>query len=719
MAVRVRADLEYFAVSGYQEPTWVVRDPLTRDCFHLGEEEYFLLTRINGQMSNAALCAAFSRRFSDRTFSEQELQGLIVDWLQKGLLLGPLQQLPQPAEPARTGFRSWLKNPLVIRFRGWDPQRFLNALLPYCGWLYSRPFQWLSFLMVLAAAIIGLTHFPEIVRDSAALPLLFGPSDWLLAVGCISLAKILHEFGHALTCHRYGGRCHEMGAMLLAGIPCLYCNVTDAWTFRRRRERLAVSGAGIAVDVWLASLALLAWHFSQPGVFHSLCLLLAILGSVNSLLLNGNPLMRYDGYYVLTDLLGQANFRSRAMQQTRRTIWRLLFGQREVPVDQVQPGLVVYGAAAGVYLWLILFVILSSVYFTLQPYGLEQLAVAFGLVVIPAQFAAGTRVMLREGQREYRKRGARGGRAVTTLGLLGLMLAAVLFFPFPRRIPATGVLRLAHSRPVVANEPGLVASAASLDGRIEAGEDVFSLANASLNQQLAGVQTRVLTWTALRDAVDRKRTQLEDSAETLALAAEQLAALQDESERLRTRQADLTYRTAQPATFLPYPPPHSRQSEEELAIPPTNVLRPENRGAFVESGTPLGELADTQAFELIVAIPEHWANHVAPGADVLFFLPETGAISHSGELVELAATANRVQGETAADLAVQRLASLLATRPGSADQPYIAARVRVETSLEQNWSLYQTSRVRIAVASASLWQRGVEFIQRTWRNSPL
>ena len=719
MAVRVRADLEYFAVSGYREPTWVVRDPLSRECFHLGEEEYFLLPRIDGQVSNAELCAQFSARFPERNFNESDLQPLLVDWLKKGLLLGPIHRFPQPSAASGKSRWGWLKNPLVIRFRGWDPQRFLNGLLPWCGWLYSPTFRGLSLLLILSAAVIAMTHLPEIAHESLALPLLFGPADWLLAIGCISLAKVLHEFGHGLTCHRYGGRCHEMGVMLLVGIPCLYCNVTDAWTFRRKRERLAVSGAGIAVDIWLASACLLAWHFSQPGVFHSLCLLLAILGSINSLLLNGNPLMRYDGYYLLADWLGEPNFRTRAMRQTRRTFWRTLFGTTSAPVEQLRAGLVAYGAAAGVYLWLILFVILSSVYFALQPYGMENLVVAFGMVAVPAQLAAGGRMLFREGGQEFRQRGRRTGRAGIALGLVGLLLLAVLFVPFPRRIPAYGLLRMASTSPLVATESGRITQAADLIAPLESGQTVFSMSDAALQQQRAGVQTRLLTWRALYEAVDRKRTQLEDSAETLSLATEQLTALADEAERLETRLDDLSYQASQPGRLLLYPPAQRTGGASPDALPESNALRLENRGAFVGNGTTLGELVAGDDYELIVAIPEHWAGHVATGADVLFFLPETGGDPHHGELVELSATASRLRSDEQADLAEQRLASTLAERPGMANQPCVTARVRVHSEDAAKWAVYQTGRARIAVAPASLWQRGQEFIKRTWRNSHL
>ncbi len=138
----------------------------------------------------------------------------------------------------------------------------------------------------------------------------------------LAVVKVLHELGHALTCKHFGGDCHEIGVLLLFFTPCLYCNVSDAWLFPGKWPRIAVSAAGIAVEVFLAAIATFLWWFSIPGVFNTLCLNIMIVCSLNTLLINGNPLLRYDGYYVLADLLDVPNLG----QQSRWLLGRLLAG---------------------------------------------------------------------------------------------------------------------------------------------------------------------------------------------------------------------------------------------------------------------------------------------------------------------------------------------------------------------------------------------------------
>lgn len=341
MQLQVRYDLEYFPVEGYRDHSWVVRDPLTRQCYHLGEEEYFLLTKLHGVSSLETLRQQFEQQFFPRLLTIQELKALVTDWLLKHLVTGDPTVVARwkreagiVEEERDSLWKSWLKNPLVLRFRGWDPQHVLEEIAPWFRWVYTIPV--LCFLLIFYAlgAGIAVQNFPEILLESSQLPRLSGLEFWLVVVFWISLTKIFHELGHALTCHQFGGRCHEMGVMILAGIPCLYCNVTDAWTFRRRRERVLVSLAGIAVDLLVASCAILLWSVSSPGLFHAVCLLLALLCSLNSLFLNGNPLMRYDGYYILSDLTGKANLRSESQKQARSLIWRGLMGKRQTRPEQ-------------------------------------------------------------------------------------------------------------------------------------------------------------------------------------------------------------------------------------------------------------------------------------------------------------------------------------------------------------------------------------------------
>ena len=126
----------------------------------------------------------------------------------------------------------------------------------------------------------------------------------------VVVAKTLHELGHALACRHFGGECHELGILLLVFLPCLYCNVSDAWMFDSRWRRVAVDVAGMYVELVLAAICTFLWWFSVPGWFNSVCFNLMIVCSLNTLLFNGNPLLRYDGYYLLSDLLEVPNLRA-------------------------------------------------------------------------------------------------------------------------------------------------------------------------------------------------------------------------------------------------------------------------------------------------------------------------------------------------------------------------------------------------------------------------
>ena len=115
--------------------------------------------------------------------------------------------------------------------------------------------------------------------------------------------KILHELSHGLACERFGAECQSIGLAFLFFSPCMYCDVTDAWMLPRKSHRIAVSLAGVYVELFISSLGLWLWWFSTPGLFHQICLQVFLAGSVSTLLLNANPLLRFDGYFVIADLL--------------------------------------------------------------------------------------------------------------------------------------------------------------------------------------------------------------------------------------------------------------------------------------------------------------------------------------------------------------------------------------------------------------------------------
>ncbi len=740
---RLRPDLEFYRVEGFEIPTWVVRDPLTGNCFHLGEEEHFLLTHLPrletasppGETAARALCAAFERRFPPRQLSSSELSGLLLDWTLKELLIvephtegtwrSRLGQAGLAARPA-AGKAGW-GNPLVIRWRGWNPGRFLDWLTPHLAWIYTGPMAVLALVLFLWAGLVALTEFPTIVNELSELPLLFGPGHWLLVGLAIGLTKVLHELGHGVTCHHYGGRSTEMGVMLLAFIPCLYCNVTDAWTFREKSARVAVSAAGIVVDLLVASLCLLAWRYTTPGPWHALFLLLAVLGSLNSLLLNGNPLMRYDGYYIAADLLGKANMRAESLRQARQVGWRLLMGPRTQAVGEtITPGMVGFGLASGVYLWAVLLLILLGLYRWLEPAGLQPLVVAAGGLLIPAQLIGTTRRLIPEGKREYPLRNRRRARLSGSLLFLLLLLAAVVLVPLPRRVPAVGVLIPRESMPLIAEEGGLLSESVSAGSALRPGDLVYRMIYPELDLQLLRLENEIRENQARQQAIERKRPQLTDASEVLTLLAERTASLAQQTQRLRERRDALARTTEKEARLLPAPGA-SPAGADRLSPPVASAaafsgspfsteaasrwmsndpLAPEQRGRYLPTGTYLGELALGREYRVLIVVEEQWARQLQIGSESFVFVPQQAGAALTGKLKQLAPGTRLGSRGRSLDPASQILELHLARQPGAERVAYVVGFVDVDAPVHSPpLSFYQVCHLRLSVPPASLGQR--------------
>ena len=209
----------------------------------------------------------------------------------------------------------------------------------------------------------------------------------------LSGTKVLHEFGHGLACKRLGGECHELGLMFLVLTPCLYCNVSDSWMISDKWRRAAVGAAGMYCELVLAAICTFLWWFSEVGWLHYLFLNVIFVCSISTLLFNANPLMRYDGYFILSDLLEIPNLRQKASAVLVRWLSRCVTGVSP-PSDPFLPTrrraiFAVYAVAAAVYGWIVAVGILWFLYRVLEPYGLKtigQLLVAtslFSLVFRP------------------------------------------------------------------------------------------------------------------------------------------------------------------------------------------------------------------------------------------------------------------------------------------------------------------------------------------------
>ena len=198
---------------------------------------------------------------------------------------------------------------------------------------------------------------------------------WLAITLCVT--KILHEFGHGLSCKHFGGECHEIGVMFLVLTPCLYCNVSDSWMLPNRWHRAAIGAAGMYVELVLASICTFIWWFTEPGPLNYICLNVMFISSVSTVMFNANPLLRYDGYYILSDILEIPNLRQKASTILNRKLGKWCLGLEE-PEDPFLPKrkqwlFATYTVASAIYRWVVTFSILYFLNKVFEPYGLKVL----------------------------------------------------------------------------------------------------------------------------------------------------------------------------------------------------------------------------------------------------------------------------------------------------------------------------------------------------------
>ena len=214
---------------------------------------------------------------------------------------------------------------MFARFPLLDPDRFLVRTLPVVGKLFSPAGAVLWLAAVAWALKLVADHFNEAMDEAQGA---IAPGNLFLLYAAMVMVKVLHEFGHAYACRKFGGEVHAMGVLLMVFTPVPYVDATSAWGLRERWRRVLVGSAGMVVETGVAALATFVWAATGAGTLHALAYNVMLVASVSTLVFNLNPLLRFDGYFILSDLVGIPNLSQRAMAQLRAWAERWLFGLR-------------------------------------------------------------------------------------------------------------------------------------------------------------------------------------------------------------------------------------------------------------------------------------------------------------------------------------------------------------------------------------------------------
>ena len=537
-------------------------------------------------------------------------------------------------------------NLLAIRLPGFNPDSLLDRVYTWFRWCFSWWFLACATMLCMIAIGVVIADW-EVLRFAWPRLQEFVNGRNLIWLGAaLIVTKCLHELAHALTCKHFGGRCHEMGVILLVFVPCLYCNVTDAWMLRSRWQRVAISAAGMIIELFLASLAVLLWRYTQPGPLNSICLNVIVVCGVSTLLFNGNPLLKHDGYYILSDLIRMPNL----WQESRGCLYRALgkwflkeTGREEAPPER--PWLLIsYAVSSTIYRICLTMGILLFIYRALHPQGMDLIVLVIAASIF-AQSAFAWSTPISRWWRNPAKLKRVNKRAPITVGVIALLLiAATLFVPLPASVTAPAVLQPHDAVKVFVSSPGVVAQAIIAGEQVEKGQTLAVLENAELRNQRLFAASELLRSQARVRTLQMRLNDETEAAAQLAVAQEILNDFTEQA-RLRDKEFNLLTITAPVAGTVILPPSVSPPSDQEKELPTWigSPLESENRGCYLERGTLLCLVGDPHKYQAVVLIDETDLPYVKAGQTVRLQVEYAPAELLTGQVVEIA----EVNAETA------------------------------------------------------------------------
>lgn len=476
-------------------PTWVLEDPMSGRYFRLSWFEFEVLTRWHlGSLQ--AVSEALARQ-TPLVFESVDVEAVLRFMSAHNLLQArgeqALARMREQVDRMKQHWASWLlKNYLFFRLPLVRPDRFLRATLPWLGWAWSR---WFT-VLTLACGTLGV-YLAARQWDAflSTFPYFFSLQGMLAMGLALSLAKVAHELGHAYMATRFGCQVPTMGVAFLVMWPVLYTDTSPAWKLRSRRERQMIGAAGMLAELFIAAYALLLWSLLSDGPLRSAVFLLATSTWLLTLVVNLNPLMRFDGYYLLSDTLAIPNLQERAFAYGRWQLREWLFDFGDQVPEYFEPGprriVLLYAYAT----WLYRFFLFLGIALLVYHYFFKLLG-AFLMMVELVWFIA--RPMSTElGAWLSRRKSIQSSPRGWGVGLLALLLLSAFVIPWRTSINAPALWRSGEHTRIFVKVPARVEAIHVKEGEhVQPGQLLFELSSPDLTFQIdqGARQLESLAW---------------------------------------------------------------------------------------------------------------------------------------------------------------------------------------------------------------------------------
>lgn len=460
----------------FRKRVWYILQDRQTGRFHsLSASANLMLCLMDGRRTVAEIWEAAGRKAADDPPTQDETIQFLAQLHTSDLLQGeiPPDFDEMASRSARAGQRRMLqqlRNPMALRIPLFDPDRLLDLTLPLLRPVFTVPglLAWLS--LVFVGLVLALLHLPELAADVSDRVL---AAENVVVILCVyPVIKSLHELGHAYATKAWGGEVHEVGVMLLVFIPVLYVDASASAAFSQKHRRIIVDAAGIMVEMALAAIAAIIWVQASAGLGRTIAFNVMLIGGLSTLLFNGNPLLRFDGYYIFADLVEIPNLGSRANAYVFYLIQKHLF-----QIGDVQTPVVTRSETN----WLLGYALFSFAYRMLVSLGIALFLATrvFAIGALMALWAGGAIVFVPvfKGVKflatSPRLHGRRRRACAVVAGIIAGALTILFLVPVPYSTMAEGVIAVPGRDEVRAKTDGFVTTVVATPGRNVAAHQIL------------------------------------------------------------------------------------------------------------------------------------------------------------------------------------------------------------------------------------------------------
>lgn len=678
--LKARQDLRSSAATFRGEPCWMVKDPIKLKYFRLSYQQYEVLQLLDGKRSLNQLKDCFVEHSSSPRPSLKQIQNIVFDLYTKGLAWST-----RPGQGNSLDFRRdqelWGKfkrtatNLMFIRLPGFDPTWILATFYWVAKWLFHPAIvMWAASIVLFSWVFIG-THFSEIMlRVPTAESLISWQSTLMLWV-VLGGTKIIHELGHAFACRHFRGECHEIGVAFLIFSPCLYCDVSDSWTLKSKWQRIAIAGAGIYVELLLAALAFFIWWRTHPGILHDVSFLVFVVSNISTLLFNLNPLLRLDGYYILSDWLEVPNLRQKSDKLLEHSILKNLAGI-SVPEDRTVPPerkrlLLFFAACSMLYRGLMVVVVCCVLFSMLKPYRLEYFGLLLGLATSVMGIVSWSKRLTEIGKANMDRHETDKKRLWLTGFAAIVALLVILLIPLPTYVKSPLRIEFADTQSLYVTTPGLLSSVHVKPGQmVQQGQILANLDNSEKSEQLV----KLMVERRLQSIELRKQKGLVDAKE-ISLAHARLESIESEIKDQMAQLEKLQIKATQNGMVVA-PLLRQRKHASKTSLPSWSdtPLELRNVGCYLEAGTRLLSIAPHRQFQAEMIVDQQDVHLLAQGQNVQVKLSHLPSMTLQGTIERISlATASPESSKENVNAPVPEQVSTQAN-----DQDYYRAIVKID-----------------------------------------